>query len=138
MHIRSRPTKPSAIRLHSSRLRLILSLLKCSSLDDLSIFVSHSFAAVEHLEAANLFGIAVEVLALDLLQTVPLELVSLVGRRGESHRAYMVGARVGRGGMSARLPNAGGEVKTRRGVWSPIPIQDQLRRDKQNKGETVD
>lgn len=61
-------TKPPPIRLHPPRHHLILPLLKRRSLDDLPIFIPHRFPARQHLEAFDLFGIAVEVLAFDFFE----------------------------------------------------------------------
>lgn len=62
-----RRTEPPPIWLYSSGSRLILSLLKCRGLDDFPVPVAHGLAATEHLEPLDLLGIAVEVLAFDLL-----------------------------------------------------------------------
>ena len=70
MMTRERRTEPPAIRLHPSRHRLILSLLKCRCLDDFPISVAHGLAAGEHLEPLDLFGIAIKILTLDFLQRV--------------------------------------------------------------------
>jgi hypothetical protein len=61
-------TKPPAVRLHPSRFRLVFSLLKCCCLCNLSVFVPHSLPAVQHLQPPDLLRIAVEVLALHLLE----------------------------------------------------------------------
>ena len=65
-----RRTEPPPIRLHHSRHRLVLSLLKCRRLDDFPISIAHGLAAGEHLEPLDLFGIAVKILTLDFLQRV--------------------------------------------------------------------
>jgi hypothetical protein len=53
--------------LYSPGRRLIFSLLKCRGLDDFPIPVAHGLAATKHLESLDLLGIAVEVLAFDIL-----------------------------------------------------------------------
>lgn len=65
-----RRTEPPPIRLHPSRHRLVLPLLKCCRLDDFPISVAHGLAAGEHLEPLDLFGIAVKILTLDFLYRV--------------------------------------------------------------------
>ena len=62
-----RRTEPSPIWLYSPGRRLIFSLLKCCGLDDFPVPVAHGLAATEHLESLDLLGIAVKVLAFDLL-----------------------------------------------------------------------
>ncbi len=59
-------TEPPSVRLHTSRFCLVLSLLKRSSLNDPSVGIAYRLPPIEHLQTAYLFGIAVEVLALDL------------------------------------------------------------------------
>jgi len=59
-------TEPPAVWLHPSWLCFIFSFLECSSLNNFPIFVADGFAAIEHLEAANLFRIPVKILSLDL------------------------------------------------------------------------
>ena len=63
-----RHTEPPPVGLYSPWLRLVLALLKSCCLNYLSVLVAHSLSAVEHFESANLLGIAIEVLAFDLLQ----------------------------------------------------------------------
>jgi hypothetical protein len=62
-----RRTKPPPIWLYSPWSCLILSLLKCRSLDDFPVPVPHGLAPREHLEPLDLLSIAVEVLAFDFL-----------------------------------------------------------------------
>lgn len=68
LEISFRHTKPSTVRLNPPWLCLVFAFLKSSGLDDLSILVANGFTAAEHLESSDLFRIAVEVLALHLLQ----------------------------------------------------------------------
>jgi len=56
---------------------------------------------------------------------MPLEGVSLERGCGKPSGDDMVGARVGSDGVSAGLPDAGGEVVTLR-VWCAIPVHDEL------------
>ena len=60
-------TEPPPVGLHPPRLRLILPLLERRRLDDLAVLVADGLAAVQHLQSRDLLRIAVEVLALDLL-----------------------------------------------------------------------
>jgi hypothetical protein len=62
-----RRTEPPPIWLYSSGSGLIFPLLKSRGLDDFPVPVADGFAATEHLEPLDLLGIAVEVLAFDLL-----------------------------------------------------------------------
>lgn len=61
--IKGRLTEPSPIRLDSSRLCLLLALLKGSGLDNLTVAVPNGLAAVEHLDTRSRFGITVKVFA---------------------------------------------------------------------------
>lgn len=56
-------TKPSTVRLDSSRLSFVFAFLKSSSLDDLPILVTDGLSAVKHFDSADLLGIAVEIFA---------------------------------------------------------------------------
>lgn len=56
-------TEPSPIRLDSSRLCLLLALLKGSGLDNLTVAVPNGLAAIEHLDTRRRFCITVKVFA---------------------------------------------------------------------------
>ena len=72
-------------------------------------------------------------LALYFLEAPALELVALIRRRGEAHRADVVRARVGLDGVCATLPDARREVEARDGVRRAVPVQDELLADKDKR-----
>jgi hypothetical protein len=66
--IQARRTEPAAFRSDAARLGLILALLVLGRLNDHALLVPDGFATGEQLEAASIFRVPVEVLALDALK----------------------------------------------------------------------
>lgn len=64
-------------------------------------------------------------LPFNLSDNMPIESVCLEGLRGESSGNYVLRARVGSDGMSARLPDTSCEVIALR-VWYAVPVHDEL------------